>query len=199
MDDIFEVLIYLFIIISFISSFFKKKKRQQKQPVPGSHLKKQEQIQLPIQKVEPEVIEKPEVDIMKEFEKFFQVGETQKKTSKEHNDKEMYEGAVDRDDYKPVPEESFHKKTASEHTFVDPWDMKRKEIEKKVAKVDKSTKDQASKFEEHLKKKKTAASEISREIRTRLKDPSSLKDYIIISEIMGKPKSLSRRSKKNIN
>ena len=46
----------------------------------------------------------------------------------------------------------------------------------------------------HLKKKETAASEISKEIRTRLKDPSSLKDYIIISEIMGKPKSLSRKA-----
>jgi hypothetical protein len=58
--------------------------------------------------------------------------------------------------------------------------------------VDKSIEEQASKFEEHLKKKKTAASEISKEIRTRLNDPASLKDYIIISEIMGKPKSLRR-------
>lgn len=193
MDDIFEVLIYLFIIISFISSFFKKKKKQQKRQVPGSQLKEQEQIQLPVQEVEPEVKEEREVDIMKEFEKFFQVGETQKKTSKIHDDKEMYEGAKDRDNYKAVPEESFHKKTISEHTFIDPWDKKRKEIEKKVAKVDESIEAQASKFEEHLKKKETAASEISKEIRMRLKNPSSLKDYIIISEIMGKPKSLSKR------
>jgi len=194
MDDIFEVLIYLFIIISFISSFFKKKKKKQlKQQVPGSQLNEQEHLQLPLQKAEPEVKEEPEIDIMKEFEKFFQVGGPQKKTSKEHNDKEMYEGAKDRDDYITVPEESFHKKTASEHTFIDPWDMKRTEIDKKVARVDKSIEEQASKFEEHLKKKKTAASEISKEIRMRLKDPSSLKDYIIISEIMGKPKSLSRR------
>ena len=194
MDDIFEVLIYLFIIISFISSFFKKKKKQQlKQQVPGSQLNEQEQIQLPVQKAEPEVKDEPEVDIMKEFEKFFQVDAQQKKTPEEHNDKDMYEGAKDRDNYIAVPEESFHKKTASEHTFIDPWDKKKAEIKKKVAKVDKSIEEQASKFEEHLKKKKTAASEISKEIRTRLKDPSSLKDYIIISEIMGKPKSLSRR------
>ena len=194
MDDIFEVLIYLFIIISFISSFFKKKKRQQKQQVPGSQLKEQEQIQLPVQRAEPEVKEEPEIDIVKEFEKFFQVGKPQKKTSKEHSDKEMYEGAKDRDNYIVVPEESFHKKTASEHTFIDPWDKKRTEINKKVAKVDKSIEEQASKFEEHLKKKETAASEISKEIRKRLKDPASLKDYIIISEIIGKPKSLSRRA-----
>ncbi len=192
MDDFFEIFIYLFIIISVISSFFKKKKRQQKQQVPGSQLNEHEQIQLPVQKAEPEVKEELKVDIMKEFEKFFQVGETQEKTSRKHSDKEMYEGAKDREDYTVVPEESFHKKTASEHTFVDPWDKKRNEIDKKVAKVDKSVEEQASKFEEYLKKKKTAASEISKEIRTRLKDPSSLKDYVIISEIMGKPKSLSR-------
>ncbi len=104
----------------------------------------------------------------------------------------MYEGAKERDNYIAVPEESFHKKTASEHTFVDPWEKKKTDIDKKVAKVDKSVEEQASKFEEHLKKKETAASEISKEIRTRLKDPASLKDYIVISEIMGKPKSLSR-------
>ncbi|NNG27885.1 MAG: hypothetical protein HKM87_10190 [Ignavibacteriaceae bacterium] len=195
MEDFFEIIIYLFIIISFISSFFKKKKKpQQKQQVPGSQLNEHEQIQLPVQKAEPEVKEELEIDIVKEFEKFFQVGTPQKKTSKEHNDKEIYEGAKDREGYTVVPEESFHKKTASEHTFIDPWDKKRTEVKKKVSKVDKSIEEQASKFEKHLKKKETAASEISKEIRTRLKDPSSLKDYIIISEIMGKPKSLSRRA-----
>ncbi len=71
MDDIFEVLIYLFIIISFISSFFRKKKKKQlKQQIPGSQLNEHEQIQLPVQKAEPEVKEELEIDIMKEFEKF---------------------------------------------------------------------------------------------------------------------------------
>ncbi len=193
MDDFFEVLIYLFIIVSFISAFFKKRKRQQqKQQVPDSRLNEHEQTELPVQKAESEVKEELKIDIFKDLEKFFSVGKPQKETPKEHNDKAMYEGAKGREDYIAVPEESFHKKTASEHTFVDPWDKKRTEINKKVAKVDKSIEVQASKFEEHLQKKETAASEISKKIRTRLKDPSSLKDYIIILEIMGKPKSLSR-------
>jgi hypothetical protein len=193
MEDFFEILIYLFIIISFISSFFKKKKKQQqKLQVPGTQVNAQEQTGLPIQKVEPEVKIEPEIDIFKDLEKFFNVGKPQTEASEEHNDKEMYEGAKGREGYKVVPEESFHKKTSSEHTFDNPWDKRRKELDKKVAMVDKSIEEQASKFEEHLKKKKTAASEISKEIRMRLSDPSSLKDYIIISEIMGKPKSLSR-------
>jgi hypothetical protein len=193
MDDFFEILIYLFIIISFISAFFKKKKKsQQKQQALDSQLNRQEQTQIPVQKTEPQVKEELEIDIFKDLEKFFNVDKPQKETSEVHNDKGMYEGAKEREDYIAVPEESFHKKTSSEHTFVNPWDKKRKEIDKKVAKVDKSIEVQASKFEEHLQKKESAASEISKKIRTRLKEPSSLKDYIIISEIMGKPKSLSR-------
>jgi uncharacterized protein YcgL (UPF0745 family) len=194
MEDFFEIIIYLFIIISFISSFFKKKKKiQQKQQVPGTKVNAQEQTGLQVRKAEPEVKVEPEVDIFKDIEKFFNVGKPQKETSEEHNDEGMYEGATERENYKVVPEESFHKKTSSEHTFVNPWDKKRKDIKKKVAKVDKSIEEQASKFEEYLQTKETAASEISKEIRTRLNDPASLKDYIIISEIMGKPKSLSRR------
>ncbi len=193
MEDFFEIIIYLFIIISFISAFFKKKKpQQQKRQVPGSRLNEHELSEFPVQKAEPEVKKELEIDIFKDLEKFFNVGKPHKETSKEHNDKEMYEGAKERKDYIAVPEESFHKKTSSEHTFVDPWDKKRSEINNKVAKVDKSIEVQASKFEEHLQKKESAASEISKKIRTRLKEPSSLKDYIIISEIMGKPKSLSR-------
>ena len=194
MEDFFEIIIYLFIIISFISSFFKKKKKpQQKRQVPDSQINKHEEIQLPVQKVESEVKEEVEINLMKEFEKFFQVGEPQKETLKEHSDEEMYEGAKDRDGYKTVPEKSFHRKTSSEHTFVDPWDKKKIETRKKVTRIDKSIEEQASKFEKHLQKKETAASEISKKIRKRLSDPSSLKDYIIISEIMGKPKSLSRK------
>jgi hypothetical protein len=193
MDDFFEILIYLFIIISFISSFFKKKKQQQqKQQVPGSQVNAQKQTALQVKKIEPEVKVEPEIDIFKGLEQFFNVGKPEKEASKEHNDKEMYEGAKEREDYKAVPEESFHKKTSSEHTFVNPWDKKRKELDKKVAKIDKSIEVQALKFEEHLKKNESAASEISKKIQTRLKDPSSLKEYIVISEIMGKPKSLSR-------
>ena len=193
MDDFFEILIYLFIIISFISAFFKKKKKsQQKQQALDSQLNRQEQTQIPVQKTEPQVKEELEIDIFKDLEKFFNVDKPQKETSEQHNDKGMYEGAKEREDYIAVPEESFHKKTSSEHTFVNPWDKKRKEIDIKVAKVDKAIEEQASKFEEYLQKKETAASEISKEIRTRLNDPASLKDYIIISEIMGKPKSLRR-------
>ena len=193
MDDFFEIIIYLFIIISFVSSFFKKKKKQQqKLQVPGSQVNSQEQTGLPVKKIEPEVKVEPEIDIFKDLEKFFNVGKPQKETSEVHNDKGMYEGAKEREDYIAVPEESFHKKTSSEHTFINPWDKKRKEIDKKVAKVDKAIEEQAAKFEERLQKKKTAASEISKKIRTRLNDPASLKDYIIISEIMGKPKSLRR-------
>lgn len=194
MDDFFEILIYIFIIISVISSFFKKKKRvQQNQQTQGSQQNTGGQTQLTVQQTEPEVKEKLDVDILKEFEKFFQVGEPQRKSDKEHNDKDLYDGVKEREDYKVVPEESFHKKSSSEHSFEDSWHKQKAELDKKTSKIDKSVEEQASKFQKYLQKKESAASEISKKIRTRFNDPSSLKDYIIISEIMGKPKSLRRR------
>ncbi len=190
MEDIFEILIYLFIIVSFVSSFIKKKKKQQ---IPKSQISNVDSGQIPIKKVELNAAEEQQIDIFKDLEKFFQVGDTQKKTPKEHNDEEMYEGAEGRVDYKVVPEKSFHKRTSSEHTFVDPWEMKRMEIEKQTSKINKSIEEKALKFEKYLQIEETAATQISKQIRSRFANPASLKDYIIISEIMGKPRALNKR------
>jgi len=51
---------------------------------------------------------------------------------------------------------------------------------------------QASAYEESLERKESAATGITHNIKERLKNPSTLKEYIIISEIIGKPKALKR-------
>ncbi len=109
-------------------------------------------------------------------------------TSSEHSQSEMMR--KDRDEYIKVPEESFHQTSLSEHTFVDPWDKKRKTVEQRKKSIGSKTKKKAEKFEENLEVRDTAATDIIRTIKSRLKDPSSLKEYIIISEIIGKPKAL---------
>jgi len=103
-----------------------------------------------------------------------------------------YEGAKDRDNYIEVPEESFHKRTESEHTFIDPWDKKRKDVEKSKETITPKIEEQASAYQESLVKKESAASGIIHDISKRIQDPASLKEYIIISEIIGKPKALKR-------
>jgi len=195
MDNIFEYLIYGFIIISFISSFFKKKKKISL-PEEQSHQTLLQRTDI----TEDKFIDIPpsqepkaeEYDILKGIESFFDVGQSQQTQKKVHTDKEMYEGAKDRENYMPVPEKSFHTLTASEHTFTDPWDVKRKELEKKKERLSPEIEKRASEYEESLKRKESAATEIIKDINERLKNPTSLKEYIIISEIIGKPKALKR-------
>lgn len=202
MDNLFEYLIYGFIILSFISSFFKKKKHLPKEssgqsPHQRTEITKEIKVQTPV----PQQPKAEEYDILKEMESFFNVGQpqqtrtmvhTDKKMSEMHTDKKMSESVKDRENYIPVPEKSFHKITDSEHTFTDPWDVKRKELGKRKMKLSPKIEKQESAYEESLTKKDSAATGIIKDIKERLKNPSTLKEYIIISEIIGKPKALKR-------
>ncbi|MCH7516236.1 MAG: hypothetical protein IIB08_03765 [Bacteroidetes bacterium] len=193
MDNLFEYLIYGFIIISFIISFFKKKKPLPKKP---SDLTLHQRTDI----TEDKIIDIPplqepkaeEYDILKGIESFFDIGQPQQTETKVHTDKEMYEGAKDRENYIPVPEKSFHTLTESEHTFTDPLDVKRKELEKREKKLSPEIDKQAFDYEESLIRKDSTATGIIKNIKERLKSPSTLKEYIIISEIIGKPKALKR-------
>ncbi len=193
MDNIFEYLIYGFIIISFISSFFKKKKRLPKEPSDQTLHQRTDITENKIIDIPPSQEPKAEeYHILKGIESFFDVGKPKQAETKVHTDKEMYEGAKDRENYIPVPEKSFHTLTASEHTFTNPWDVKRKELEKKKEKLSPEIEKRVSAYEESLIKKDSAATGIIKVINERLKNPSSLKEYVIISEIIGKPKALKR-------
>jgi len=193
MDNLFEYLIYGFIIISFISSFFKKKKRLPKEPSDQTPLQRTDIMENKINDIPPSQEPKAEeYNILKEIESFFDVGQPKQTEPKIHSDKEMYEGAKNRANYIPVPEKSFHTLTASEHTFTDPWDIKRKELEKKKEKLSPEIERWASAYEESLIRKDSAATGIIRDINERLKNPTSLKEYVIISEIIGKPKALKK-------
>jgi hypothetical protein len=193
MDNIFEYLIYGFIIISFISSFFKKKKPLPKEPSDLTPHQRTDITQNKIIDIPPSQRPKAEeYDILKEVENFFNVRQPQQTETKVHNDKQMYEGARDRENFIRVPENSFHTTTASEHSFTDPWDIKRKELEKSRIKLSPKIEKKISAYEESLIRKESAATGIIKDIKERLNSPSSLKEYVIISEIIGKPKALKR-------
>ena len=193
MDNLFEYLIYGFIIISFISSFFKKKKRLPKEPSDQTPLQRTDIMENKIIDIPPSQEPKAEeYNILKEIESFFDVGQPQQTEKEVHSDKKMYEGAKNRANYIPVPEKSFHTLTPSEHTFTDPWDVKRKELEKKKEKLSPEIEKWASAYEESLIRKDSAATGIIKDIKERIKSPSTLKEYVIISEIIGKPKALKR-------
>jgi hypothetical protein len=193
MDNLFEYLIYGFIIISFISSFFKKKKPLPKKPSNQTTHPQTDRTENKITDIPPSQVPKAEeYDILKEIEGFFNVEQPKQPAAKVHTDEKMYEGAKDRENFIPVPEKSFHTTTSSEHTFTDPWDIKRKELEEKKKQISPKIEKQASAYEESLIIKESAATGIIKDINERLKNPSTLKEYVIISEIIGKPKALKR-------
>jgi len=195
MDNVFEILIYVFILISFLSSFFKKKKKELiKKEMMQSQTTDQQKIGEDLNiKTAPSVQTRDqEYDILKEFEDFFKVGQREEVSQVQTIGEGLEETNVSNKEFKHVPEESFHTQTSSEHTFIDPWDRKQVEIEKRKKSISPEMEKQATAFEKYLKKPETSATKISRKIKESIKQPSSLKEYVIISEIMGKPKAYKR-------
>jgi hypothetical protein len=208
MDNFFEILIYVIIIISFLSSIFKKKKAK------APHDQRPESMQYDTsasghmqEEAQPEITvtrqsQKSEYDIMKEIEDFFKVGGEQTESLPEKAESletktTVFDESKEQGKFKEhIPDESWHTTTLSEHTYSDfrgRQSAKREgTVEKKAVKVDSKIEEQAARFEKQLEKYKPTTSEISKKIKERLKNPASLKDYIIIAEIMNKPKALRR-------
>ncbi len=195
MDNFFEILIYLFIIVTFLSSIFKKKKPVPKKPearVP----QQREEVDMsysPEQEMQPTSVKSSssdEYDILKELEQFFKVGEPQQKPAPKPQPK-IPPTRVEQK--KKTVEDSWRTKTDSEHKYEDIWEKKSRDVAQRQKDVDSLTSRQAAKFEEMLNVKKVYSTAFERNIKKRLKHPSSLKEYIVISEILGKPKALKHR------
>src|SRR3990172_9228125 len=155
MDDYFQYLIYLFIIISFLSSIFRKKDKPQSkpgEPTPNPPVKPKRSTS------------QEDYDILKEIENMFKT---------EKWDEEI---------------QSEHGSTSSEHRLEN-WEDKRKKIEeRKRQTLNEKIVKQAEMFEKNLMKKRQVV-DVSKTLKQKFKRPSTLKEYVIISEILGKPKA----------
>jgi len=185
MDNLFEILIYVIIIISFLSSIFKKKKQQQQKP-PVRQPQQEEYSQAEVST--PPSQSKEEYDILKELEVFFKVGTEPTKQ----------EIPVPQEPPKKITHieeqtrrEIWQTRTESEHDIED-WEGKKAEVKKRMARVDSSVEKKAALFEESLVKKEAVFSSIALTVKSKIANPSTLKEYIIFSEILGKPKALRR-------
>ena len=197
MDDVFQILIYALIIISFLSSLFKKKKPVK--PMGTSPQQPQRYMQKETEtEVSTESGKNYDYDLMKEFENFFKVeGEKESEHSLEKSTPpESIQPSLERSTPIEIEQrkkdlgKTFHQKTETEHRYTNIWERKKAEADKKTARINSDIEKQAAEFEKHLRVKGSTANQISRNIRERLLNPSALKDYIIISEIIGKPKAL---------
>ena len=184
MDNFFEILIYLIIIISFLSSIFKKKKQQQQRPpVRQSQVEESYQVEVPT----PQTQEKVEYDILRELEDFFKVGE--ESPIKVPVPQERPENVVIAEEHKRG--DIWQEKTKSEHA-ADDWERKKEEVAKRISKIDSQIEKQAAIFESSLERREQVFSSIALSVKAKIANPSTLKEYIIFSEILGKPKALRR-------
>jgi hypothetical protein len=188
MDNLFEILIYVIIIISFLSSIFKKKKQQQQKP-PMRQTQQEEYYQAEQTEVSvPQPQSKQEYDILRELEDFFKVGDvpTERKAPTPQPQNESLPSAEEH-----TKSEDWKSPTESEH-YVDQWERKKTEVKKIISSVDSSIEKKAAMFEESLERKESVYSSIALTVKSKIKNPSTLKEYIIFSEILGKPKAFRR-------
>lgn len=183
MDNFFEILIYLIIIISFLSSFFKKKEPEQKrggnQPLPKSEPSDYNDAKIATKQEES-------YDILKEIENIFKENmgvpvpkpEQENKTVIQQKEEEKFQDAFE----KNYDKEAIRRVSAESRAIKSRDDSKR---------LDEKTLQEAEKFEELLKSQPEFKKR-KHPIIDKLHNPQSLKEYVLISEILGKPVAYKR-------
>lgn len=213
MDDLFQIIIYGIIIISFLSSFFKKKE-QPKPPVPGTKPKDSVSYKPQSAGTQPTYSQQnqDEYDILKEIENLFK-GEvnapappkqTQPAAQDYYRDHEIKERNIESSE-----DERFYRDVQKRPSVENRLSLEesanlenRTNLERKTAieqlsyakarpKIDSKTEKDAEKFEmvlSALEKRSTKQNQFVRKI----KNPVTVREYILFSEILGKPKALRR-------
>jgi hypothetical protein len=210
MEEFIQILFFLIIIISFLSSILKKKEP------PGGKAPSQRTQSTDITGYPEAKTSSEDYDILTEIETLFKSGEesgikkpttlnkpSMEKTPIEENRRSPSETtSYERErsfsehvagDYTKsgVPSQrdvSEYTSTSSEHTMGDWWESKK--IKDKKRQLDSIASAKAEKFEKLLSKKREEENLLTKNLMQRFRNPSTLKEYIIISEIIGKPKSL---------
>lgn len=189
MDNFFEILIYLFIIVAFINSFLKKKKKNENKA--GTNQKAQTEI--PQSVFEEKKQEPSGKDILEEIQTLFNPPVNKPKDDYQESfgdlwKTETYQEHYKKDDYhEPVLSEheivpGEHSVTLSEHELYEVEKPKETVVTRLLDNLD----DQKNDYQTRIPNPSLLL------IRNEFKNKDSLKRYIIISEILGKPKALRR-------
>ncbi len=177
MDDFFQIVIFLLIIISFIAPIFRKKDQQKKQQQQQrQRFPFQNDVEEPAVNVSSMETEQKDYDVLKELENFFKVGNAEETLQEEFVETNK------------VPE--INTQTTGNQSI---WDKKKAEVERVVKSLDKKIEDQAKQFQEEMVyQEKTLSNDFVLRLKKNIRKPATLKEYILIAEIIGKPKSLRR-------
>jgi len=203
MDDIFSILIYIIVIISFLSSIFKKKKQE----APPQQRTRLPQDRIPVRTTRADVPQEnsAEYDILREIEAMFKTDATQeseisrktRKIEEAHRSSEMrpasdrisYEDYVSAQEH--APEYSVPEPVLTE-TEATPSEHKYAEARRRPTRLERKVEEDARKFELMLEEKKAYEETFIFQLREKMKDPETFREYILAAEILGKPKALRR-------
>ncbi|WP_304130619.1 hypothetical protein [Ignavibacterium album] len=186
MDNIFEILIYLIIIFSFLSSLFKKKEQEKK---PGSSLplpQKESKTSAASMEQGMEIKSDESYDILKEIENIFKENMEIPKPQPQEKNRTVLE-QKEEEKYKEAFDTNYDKQDAR-IISAENRAIKSREALKKL---DDKTIQEAEMFEELLKEH-SASERKKHPIVDKIKNPQSLREYILISEILGKPAAYKR-------
>ena len=214
MDDLFQYLIWGIIIFSFLSSFFKKKEPP-KPPLPGT--KPKTTVAYPKQegKVDygPAAQKQDEYDILRELENLFKnevkIPQTNQQKQTQQSE-EYYSGHEIRDRNLESTEDKRTQRYIEKNQPVESrtsieergtleykgnleklTTLEQLSMENPKAKMEAKIESNAAAFERVLagpRKQRAAITDFNR----KLKNPRTVREYILFSEILGKPKALRR-------
>lgn len=186
MDNVFEILIYIIIIISFLSSIFKKKQKTQQRTQQRPQSDNYEQKEVAVS--EPQ--SKEDYDVLKEIEDFFKVGSEQYGQGK----RVPVEQESSETDYRieETPKTETLQTNSAAETFRSEIEKQREELKLKRAMVDSVVEEKAKQFEELLAKPVQPVKSVAAAIKSKLRNQQNIKEYIVFSEILGKPKAFRK-------
>ncbi|HOJ08340.1 MAG: hypothetical protein HND40_03580 [Ignavibacteriota bacterium] len=200
MDDLFQLLIWGIIIFSFLSSFFKKKEPPKKTTPNRNHKTDANISSRRISSSVPEAItqKRDEYDILREIENLFK-GEVNipppqprpVQKSYEHSETEIKDKNLDHSDDIRLHKSVEDKRPIGSRETYDTRILNRKTAVGQPRVVSPKAEADAENFERHLSGKVNQRSNIN-DLNRKLKNPVTIKEYILFSEILGKPKALRR-------
>jgi len=209
MDDYFQILIYLIIIFAFLNSLFKKRDKgeapkrtadssppQQRKPYSSEDTRRRKEDEYDILKEIDGLFrgEKTYPTVGREKESDIEIAEMRKVPASEHTeDKEWHtedEEWHSEDKEWHTESDEWHEKSTTEHELDKSWHTITQY--KRSAAVDAAIEKEAQKFERLLANRNKEVPFPFNELRKKLYSPETLQEFVIVSEIIGKPKYLRR-------
>ncbi len=205
MDDLFKVIIWGLIIYFFLKPLFKKKEPVKNAPTSKPQSDSQDKVDLAAKESKPSLAsdKNDQYDILREIENMFKgdvkIPESKPQAQEKPVDPyDIYEPTEIKDKDLNLQNDKRLQRDVMDHNpigyrkvYDEQKAKSRKTTLRGKTEVDSKTEEEAERFVKVLSEldKKSAPQS---EFRKKIQNAKSIKDYIIFSEILGKPKALRR-------